>query len=138
DEAIHLLQRGIVANPDYWRLWEDLGFIYYWDLKDYAHAAEAFRLGSERPGALPWMRALAASVAARGGAIQTSRLLWSEIARTGDTESIRQRECRDPLSLRDLIARGYLRDIPLDPSGEPFTLGPNGRASLGPKSKVDL
>jgi hypothetical protein len=22
--------------------------------------------------------------------------------------------------------------------GEPFTLGPNGRASLGPKSKVDL
>ena len=165
DEAIHLLQRGIVANPDYWRLWEDLGFIYYWDLKDYAHAAEAFRLGSERPGALPWMRALAASVAARGGAIQTSRLLWSEIARTGDNESMRhsaeshlaaldaqevlnkldgllaiyrQREGREPLSLRDLIATGYLRDIPLDPSGESFTLGPNGRASLGPKSKIDF
>jgi hypothetical protein len=25
--AIHLLDRGIVANPNYWRLCEDLGFI---------------------------------------------------------------------------------------------------------------
>ena len=33
--AIYLLERGIVANPEYWRLWEDLGFIYYWDMKDY-------------------------------------------------------------------------------------------------------
>jgi hypothetical protein len=165
DQAIYLLERGIVANPDYWRLWEDLGFIYYWDLKDYAHAAEAFRLGSERPGALPWMRALAASVAAQGGAIQTSRLLWSEMARTGGNESIRhsaelhlaaldaqealnkldgllavyrQREGREPLSLHDLVVAGYLRGIPLDPSGEPFTLGPNGQASLGPRSRIDF
>ena len=43
--AIYLLERGIVANPDYWRLWEDLGFIYYWDMKDYAHAARAFQDG---------------------------------------------------------------------------------------------
>ncbi len=87
--AIYLLERGIVNNPDYWRLWEDLGFIYYWDMKDYAHAARAFQTGSERPGALPWMRVLAASVAAQGGEIQTSRILWTEIARTAGNDSIR-------------------------------------------------
>ena len=34
DLAVQLIQRGIKANPDYWRLYEDLGFIYYKDLKD--------------------------------------------------------------------------------------------------------
>ncbi len=65
-EALALLHRGIVSNPDYWRLWEDVGFIYYWDLRDYAAAARAFQAGSERPGAMQWMRVMAAKVAARG------------------------------------------------------------------------
>jgi len=163
--AIYLLERGIVANPDYWRLWEDLGFIYYWDMKDYAHAARAFQAGSERPGALQWMRVLAASVAAQGGEIQSSRILWMEIARTAENDSIRQSAevhlaALDALealrrldgllalykqkgeheahSLQDLIAAGYLRGIPLDPSGEPFVVGPDGRAALGAKSRIDL
>jgi tetratricopeptide (TPR) repeat protein len=165
DLAIHLLDRGIAANPDYWRFWEDVGFIYYWDLKDYAHAAEAFRLGSERPGALPWMRVLAASVAAQGGELTTSYVLWSEIARTAENEAMRrtarghlaalgaqlalnklnsllaiyrQKEAHDARTLQDLIAAGYLRGIPLDPLGEPFIIGPDGWAHLGPKSDVDL
>jgi tetratricopeptide (TPR) repeat protein len=163
--AIHLLERGIVANPDYWRFWEDMGFIYYWDMKDYAHAARAFQTGSERPGALPWMRVLAASVAARGGEIQTSRILWTEIARAAGNDQIRhsaeihlaaldalealrqldgllslyrQKEGREPRSLQDLVVAGYLRGIPLDASGEPFVITPDGNAALGPKSRVDL
>jgi tetratricopeptide (TPR) repeat protein len=163
--AIYLLERGIVNNPDYWRMWEDLGFIYYWDMKDYAHAARAFQTGSERPGALPWMRVLAASVAAQGGEIQTSRILWAEIARTAENDSIRrsadshlaaldaqealrkldrllavykQKEGREAHSLHDLVAAGYLRGIPLDPSGEPFVVGPDGRTALGPKTRIDL
>jgi tetratricopeptide (TPR) repeat protein len=163
--AIYLLERGIVANPHYWRFWEDLGFIYYWDMKDYAHAARAFQAGSERPGALPWMRALAASVAAKGGGIQTSRILWMEIARTAGNDSIRhsaelhlaaldtqealrelddllaayqQREGHQANSLQDLVAAGYLRRIPHDLSGEPFVVGPDGRAALGPKTQIYL
>jgi tetratricopeptide (TPR) repeat protein len=163
--AIYLLQRGIVANPDYWRLWEDLGFIYYWDMKDYARAARAFQTGAERPGALPWMRVLAASVAAQGGEIQTSRILLAEIARSAENDAIRhsaqihlaaldtqealkkldglialyqQREGRTPRSFQDLVAAGYLRQVPLDPSGERFAIGPDGRAELGPKSRIDL
>jgi tetratricopeptide (TPR) repeat protein len=163
--AIYLLQRGIVANPEYWRFWEDLGFIYYWDMKDYAHAARAFQTGSERPGALPWMRALAASVAAQGGEVQTSRLLWTEIARTAGNDSIRhsaelhlaaldaqealrkldgllafyqQKQGHAARSIQELVAAGYLRGIPLDPSGEPFVVGANGRAEVGKGTRIDL
>ena len=90
EEALQLLRRGIVANPSYWRLWQDVGFIYYWDLKDYPRAAHAFRVGSQQPGAHLWMKALAASVAAEGGAISSSRLLWTEIYNQAGNESMRR------------------------------------------------
>jgi tetratricopeptide (TPR) repeat protein len=165
EEALQLLRRGIVANPDYWRLWQDLGFIYYWDLKDYDSAARVFQAGSERPGAMVWMKVLAATVSAEGGAIQTSRLLWSEIYRQADNDQIRQR-AREQLaalkaqedlqnldrlltefqerqghpaaSLQELVVAGLLRGIPVDPSGAPYRIGADGRAKLSPKSRIDL
>ncbi|MBI1940693.1 MAG: hypothetical protein HYS33_04195 [Acidobacteria bacterium] len=163
-EALHLLRRGIVANPDYWRLWQDLGFIYYWDLKEYETAARVFLAGSERPGAMVWMKVLAATVAAEGGAIGTSRLLWSEIYRQAENEQIRERardqlaalqaqedleklnrllaqfrkqEGREAATLQELVRAGLLRGIPMDPTGAPYHIGPGGRAKLSPKSQID-
>jgi hypothetical protein len=164
-EALALLRRGIVANPDYWRLWEDLGFVYYWDLKDYAAAARAFEAGSERPGAMPWMRALAARVAAQGGQLATSRFLWSEIARQPGTQQMRKnaeehlmalqaeeeisklgelvalynsRQERPVRSFQALLVAGYLRALPRDPSGAPYILDPSGCVRLSPRSSVEL
>jgi len=164
-EALQLLRRGIVANPDYWRLWQDLGFIYYWDLKDYASAARVFQAGSERPGAQLWMKAMAASVAAQGGGVQTSRLLWSEIYRQADNDQIRlsakshllalqaqedmeslnallrkyrQTVGRPARSFRELVAAGLLRVEPRDPSSVPYRIGPGGLAALSTGSKIDL
>src|SRR5579885_3279423 len=88
-EALQLLRRGIVANPQYWRLWQDLGFIYYWDLHDYRAAARVFRAGSERPGAEIWMKTLAAAVAAKGGDLRTSQVLWAQIYRATEDETVR-------------------------------------------------
>lgn len=165
EEALQLLRRGIVANPGYWRLWQDVGFIYYWDLKDYPRAARAFSVGSQQPGAHLWMKALAASVAAEGGAISTSRLLWSEIYNQAETESMRlnaaehlraieAREEMDQLNallktyqesagrpaqtFRDLALAGILKGPPSDPSGVPYIVGADGRTALGPGSKVNL
>ncbi|MBZ5515093.1 MAG: hypothetical protein LAN62_09695 [Acidobacteriia bacterium] len=165
EEALQLLRRGIVANPDYWRFWQDLGFIYYWDLKDYASAARAFQVGSERPGAQVWMKALAASVAAEGGGLRASQLLWSEIYRQAGNDQIRRSAVSHLLALqaqeeiasldallrqyqqrtghpardfRELIAAGMLRALPRDPSGVPYQIGPNGLATLGPGSQIDL
>jgi len=164
-QALVLLQRGIVANPEYWRFWEDLGFVYYWDLKDYAAAARAFQAGSERPGAMTWMRALAAKVAAQGGELATSKFLWSEIARQAGNEQIRknaedhlvaiqateeiaklnelvslynQRQGQPARSFQALVAAGYLRALPRDPSGRPYTLDADGKVKLNPRSSVEL
>ncbi len=164
-EALALLRRGIVANPDYWRLWEDVGFIYYWDLKDYPAAVRAFQAGSERPGAMQWMRVMAAEVAAQGGQLATSRFLWSEIARQAGNEQIRKsaedhlmaieakeeitklealvalynsRQGRPARSFQALVAAGYLRALPRDPSGAPYSLDAGGRVQLNPRSSVEL
>ena len=164
-EALALLRRGIVANPDHWRLWEDVGFIYYWDLQDYAAAARAFQTGSERPGAMQWMRALAARVAAQGGQLATSRFLWSEIAHQAGNEQMRKnaeehlmalqaaeeitklgelvalynsRQGRPPRSFQALVAAGYMRALPRDPSGAPYIIDGGGRVRLNSRSSVDL
>ncbi len=164
-EALHLLHRGIVANPDYWRLWQDLGFIYYWDLQDYGAAARAFQTGAERPGAQVWMRALAATVAAKGGELRTARLLWSEIYRHAESAQVR-RSAEDHLlalaaqeeldmlndrlaqyrtsaghvarSFDDLVAAGLLPRAPADPTGALYVINSDGRANLSPASRVDL
>jgi tetratricopeptide (TPR) repeat protein len=165
EEALQLLRRGIVANPDYWRLWQDLGFIYYWDLKDYPTAARVFLAGSEQPGAQIWMKVLAASVAGEGGALQTSKLLWSEIYREAANDTIRRsaeehllalhaqeqidglnaalamfrsREGRVARLWDELILAGILQELPRDPSGVPYRIDEDGRAALGAGSKVDL
>ena len=165
EQALQLLRRGIVANPEYWRLWQDLGFVYYWNLKDYASAARMFEVGSKRPGAMIWMKVLAASVAAKGAEIQTSRLLWSEIYRNAENDQLRdsalahlaaldaqeqiekldemlaryrEREGFEARAFRELVAAGFLASIPKDPSGVPYVVGPDGRTALSPQSKIDL
>lgn len=164
EEAIQLVRRGIVANPGYWRFWQDLGFIYCWDLKDYKMAARAFETGSQQPGALIWMRAMAATIIAQGGEFRTSRLLWSEIYRQARTKTVRQsavahlealRAAQDireldtlvsrfrkergsePRSVRSLIQARYLKGIPIDPSGVPYVLGADGKIAVGAQSRID-
>src|SRR4029077_6239524 len=79
DRGIKLLERGIQNNPENWRFYEDLGFIYYFYLKDYNQAAQVFLEGSKKPGALPWMKGFAAKIAEQGDNRETSVMLWSEI-----------------------------------------------------------
>lgn len=165
DEALALIRRGIAANPTYWRLWQDLGFIYYWDLKDYAQAASAFEAGSRQPGADLWMKTLAASVAAQGGELATSQMLWSQVYSQAGNESIRhsaqehlaaikaaediaqinqllaafgQRAGRPAKSIDDLVRAGMLPGRPADPSGVPYEVGADGKAALGPGSRINL
>ncbi len=164
-EALDLLRKGIVANPDYWRFWQDVGFIYYWDLRDYNKAVKAFETGARQPGAQVWMHAIAAQVSAKGGDIQTSRALWSQIYRQADNNQIREsalehlaaldaQQTIDVLNqalgayrkaaghpaqdLQDLVTAGFIREVPRDPSGIPYVLGRDGQATVGPNSKVKL
>src|SRR5579863_8385167 len=61
--AIELMEYGIQNNPDNWRLYYDLGFVYYMELQDYKKAAEVFERGSHVPNAHPFLKVMAAQMA---------------------------------------------------------------------------
>jgi tetratricopeptide (TPR) repeat protein len=157
DLAVQLIQRGIRANPDYWRLYEDLGFIYYFDLKDYSKASEAFLEGSKKPGAQMWMKVMAAKIAAEGESFSTSVFLWKDIYETTTDPTIKKNaelhlqllkakeDCRQidalageyekrfgrrPTRMSEMVQAGLLRAIPGDPLGFAYIFGENGKAEL--------
>jgi len=157
DLAVQLIQRGIQANPDYWRLYEDLGFVYYFDLKDYQKASAAFLEGSMNPKALVWMKIMAAKVAAEGESFETSMFLWKDIYdSTADpmvkknalthmqllkvkedckrldalADEFEKRFGRRPARISDLAQAGLIRGIPRDPSGYAYVVGKDGKAEL--------
>jgi hypothetical protein len=150
DQAIALLQRGLDARPQNWRYMQDIGFVHYWWLHDYATAAAWFERGAAQPGAPWWLRSLAATTLAQGGDRDASRVLWRGLAES-DNEWLRKEATRrlqqlDALDQADrlqqvvrtaiarglpkpyewtaLVRAGYLRGRPADPSGTLYELGP--------------
>src|SRR5438309_7673245 len=88
--AVRLLERGIRQNPREWRLYQDLGFIYYVELKDYTAAGKAFQEGAMIPGAHPFLQVLAARTLQHGGDYQTSELLWRSLYESSNDAAIRK------------------------------------------------
>lgn len=152
--AIRLMQYGIQNNPDNWRLYYDLGFIYYTELKDFSNAADAFERGSRVPDAHPFLKVLAANTAQHAEEYATARLLWSAAYQNSHDESIRrnaiehlraiqveedvtnlqnavtrfvQANRRIPTSLWEVASAEHLAGIPVDPDGIPYELSIDGQ-----------
>jgi len=163
DLAIKLVKRGIEANPDDWHLNGDLGFLYYWRMKDYPDAAATYFEGSKKPDAPAWMKLMAARVSTMGGSIDTSRMIWSEIYESTQDASVRKKAAEElealqaqsdeqhldelaadyqkrfgryPASTEELRAAGFLRGIPLDSEGYPYIFGADGKSGLDPRSPI--
>lgn len=156
ERAIEVVNRGIDANPKEWRLYYNLGFIYY-DQKDYANAARAFERGSNVPGANRYLKILQAAMTDKAGSSDTARLLWRQIYETSDDLAIRSgalahlialqidedivvasklvadyqnRTGHLPANFQEMVAAGWLRQVPSDPTGDPYRLLPNGRVEV--------
>jgi len=145
DLAIALLQKGLAAQPTKWQYMQDLGFVYYWHLRDYRAAAQAFQRASEMPGAPNWMRPLAAVTLAEGGHRNASRALWMELAKSEepwlrDSAVLRltQLDAMDTMEAwKRAKDQGLNPPIPNDPSGTPFVLNPaTGGIIVSPQSKL--
>ena len=163
DLAVELMQRGIKANPDYWRFYEDLGFIYYMDLKDYKKASEAFLEGSKNPKALIWMKIMAAKIAAEGESYETSFFLWNDIFTTATDKQIKENakthllllrvreDCKKldqladeyekrfghrPKRVSDLNQAGLLQGEAVDPLNYPYVFDDKGKAALNVDSPL--
>ncbi len=163
DHAVELLERGIKANPDEWRLYYDLGFVYYFDKKDYAKASAALYEGSKNPKAFIWMKTMAAKIATEGNSTETSNFLWQDVYNTttdplvkknalrhlqllraeDDRKQIdaladeyQKRFGRRPGRISELVQSGLLRGEPVDALGYPYVLSEAGKAELNPKSPL--
>jgi hypothetical protein len=163
DLGLQLIERGLRENPEYWRFYEDLGFIYYFDLKDYKKAADAFLEGSRKPGAMIWMKTFAAKISEEGESRQTSAMLWSEIYQSAGNEEIKrnallhlhllqtQSDCEQldkiaeeyakraghpPATPRDLVNAGLIRGAPVDPEGYVYVFDANGKTHINPASPL--
>lgn len=86
--AIKLLEKGIAANPNSWRLYQHLGYI-YWKQGDYATASRHYKEGSTKPGAPAWLEAMAARVLADGGGRETAREMYQHMIDQSGDESVR-------------------------------------------------
>jgi hypothetical protein len=153
DKAVDLVERGIKYNPNEWRLYYELGFVHAMERHDYIAAADAFRRGSQVPNAHPFLKVLAASMAQHGGELETARMLWETTWKTTEDPMIkmnaerhlrallvdetvpkleeivrtyRERTGIQPTSFLELVRAGYLRGVPLDPTGHPYKLRPDG------------
>jgi hypothetical protein len=155
--AVELAEYGIRNNADDWHLYNDLGFIYYTELKDYAGAADAFARGAKVPHAHPFLRIMAARMAEHGGEFETARMLWTTTYQSTTDRSIQANalahlralrvdedvtileklvsQYKDknghlPTSFYDLQAAGFLRAMPADPLGHTYKLLPNGSVQV--------
>ena len=163
DLAVELLERGLRANPDEWRLYYDLGFVYYFDMKDYAKASAALHEGSKNPKAFIWMKAMAAKIATEGNSTETSNFLWQDVYNTTKDPLVKQNALRHlqllraeddrkqidavadeyqkrfgrrPVRMSELVQSGLLRGAPVDALGYPYTLSEAGKAELNLKTPL--
>jgi hypothetical protein len=151
------MKYGIEHNPDQWRLYYNLGFLYYTEFKDYPRAADAFARGAKLPVTNEYMAILAARMAQHAGEFDTARMLWfttyqstqearirqnavehlralqvdEEVTRLEQViAEYRQQSGRLPASMGDLERAGFIRGMPADPKGRPYRLTPDGRIEV--------
>lgn len=154
ERAIQLMEYGIQHNPDNWRLYYNLGFVYYTEFKDYKKAGEVFLRGSRVPNAHPVLKVLAALMNEHAGDFATARMLWTATYESSGESNIRenaaqhlrsikvdedvtnlqaavsqfgQRSGRLPFSLAELSNAMHFSGIPVDPDGNPYKLAADGR-----------
>src|SRR5437764_10996127 len=100
DKAVALVEKGIRANPDHWRLYFTLGYIHYFDRKDYKAAREAFQTGSEKPGAYFWMKVMAAEMAQHAGETGFAAEIWKRLLDSSEDQMVKDNARQHLAALR--------------------------------------
>jgi hypothetical protein len=163
DQGIKVLEKGVAALPNDWRLRQDMGFFYFVFLDDPQRAAAILMEASNLPGAAFWLKNLAAMCLAKGGHRDSSRAIWRQIyeqsegpmrdnalqhivvldaydvadALQGLVAEVERRTGRRPEDLEELRAAGLIRRAPVDSSGAPFLYDrQSGTVRVSPHSKL--
>lgn len=109
-EAIRITRKGIEANPDAWRLYQHLGYI-YWQQRDYKTASEIYGRGAQIPGAPAWMEAMKAKMAGDGGSRATAREIYTQMYEQASDEKVKEMAHVRLVQLDSLDQRDNLRRL---------------------------
>jgi hypothetical protein len=145
--GIALLERGVRALPESWRLRQDLGFFHFLYLHDVETASRVLYEASDIPGSPFWLKTLAGDLLLKKGDRAASRAMWKQmydqaeegVLRTNaehqlvilDTldradrltaaaHAFSRTRGRLPRDLRELAASGLTMDSVVDATREPF------------------
>jgi hypothetical protein len=108
--AIALLEKGIAENPKEWRLYQDIGYIYWQEgnassgekqADSYAKSAYWFEEGGRVPGAPWWMSDLGGLMKIKGGSREAARAIYSTYL-TSDDQNVRAQAIERLKQLRSL------------------------------------
>jgi tetratricopeptide (TPR) repeat protein len=163
-EGIEVLEKGVRAMPESWRLRQNLGFFYFLYLHDARTAARVLEEAANLPGAAFWLRTLAADLLAKGGDRAAARKMWQRLYEQSEegilrahaklqlaildardtadhltalVEEFEKRRGRRPESLEELRRAGLWRGSLEDGKGVPFRYDVStGRVSIAPESPL--
>ncbi|MHB8876193.1 MAG: hypothetical protein ACYC8T_21085 [Myxococcaceae bacterium] len=165
-ESTAILEKGLMRFPDEVRLRIPLSFNYSYFHRDYARAGEVLEKAVKLPGAPKYLGALLTRLYAKGGRMDSALLLarsMFESEQDPDMKAMYQKRIveleservlqhvdkavassRDrtgtlPASVAQLIAEGYLTEVPVDPLGGEVFIDDEGvaRTTAGRRMEVE-
>lgn len=89
EQAIKLTEKGIAENPDEWRLYQHLGYI-YWRLGNYEKAAEVYARGATVKDAPTFLRAMSARMKTQGNDRETARAIYAQMFQEAQDDQSRE------------------------------------------------
>ncbi|MEP6901415.1 MAG: hypothetical protein ABJA66_06665 [Actinomycetota bacterium] len=107
-QAIKLTEKGIADNPNEWRLYQHLGYI-YWRLGNYEKASETYQKGSKINGAPPFMLMMAAQMKTQGGSRETARAMYEQMLAEAEDSQTKENAAIRLLELESLDERDAIR-----------------------------
>jgi tetratricopeptide (TPR) repeat protein len=110
DRAAELLNSGIAANPNAWRLYQHLGYV-YWQRHDYQKAAQAYNTGARLPGAPPWMLVMGARMKDEGGSRNAAREMYRHLYDASNDKAVQDMVAKQLLRLDSLDDRDAISEL---------------------------
>jgi tetratricopeptide (TPR) repeat protein len=107
-QAVELVKKGIENNPQDYRFYHHLGYI-YWRLGEFEKAAQIYSEGSQVPNAPPFLRMMAAKMKSEGGSRETARTIYRQMATESEDSKVKENAALRLAELDSLDERDAIR-----------------------------
>lgn len=165
DLAVQLLSKGVIDNPDEWRLYFYLGFDQFYYLGNFKEAADAMAKAAALPGRPAYVPLLASRLYAHAEEPELALAFLEQMYRLSKDDQVRaelrarmqevmverdvkmlnqvvqrfhERYHRFPGELTELVTAGLLTELPSEPFGGRYYLDPAEKTAKSTKYTTRL